>query len=128
MFRTAIARRVDFQSIKGSIMNTALARALSPGDLPTSADVVVIGAGVNGASTAFQLARRGAGKIVLLERRHLGAGATGKSGALVRAHYPNRPETQLTLESLKIFKNWGEEVGHGDPGFEANGFLRLVPP
>jgi sarcosine oxidase subunit beta len=109
-------------------MNSALARALSPGDLSTSADVVVIGAGVNGASTAFQLARRGAGKIVLLERRHLGAGATGKSGALVRAHYPNRPETQLTLESLKIFKNWGEEVGHGDPGFESNGFLKLVPP
>jgi glycine/D-amino acid oxidase-like deaminating enzyme len=108
-------------------MNTSLARALSPGELPPSADVVVIGAGVNGASIAFQLARRGAGRVVLLERRHFGAGATGKSGALVRAHYPNRPETQLTLESLKVFKNWGEAVGHGDPGFEANGFLRVAP-
>ncbi len=109
-------------------MNTNLARALTPDQLPASADIVVIGAGVNGASAAFQLARRGAGRVVLLERRHLGAGATGKSGALVRAHYPNRPETQLTLESLRIFKNWGEEVGHGDPGFEANGFIRVVAP
>jgi sarcosine oxidase subunit beta len=109
-------------------MNTSLAKALSPEQHPTSADVVVIGAGVNGASTAFQLAKRGAGRVVLLERRHFGAGASGKSGALVRAHYPNRPETQLTLESLRIFKNWGEEVGHGDPGFEANGFLRVVAP
>jgi len=108
-------------------MNTALVRALAPEDLPSSADVVVIGGGVNGASTAFQLARHGGGRIVLLERQHFGAGATGKSGALVRAHYPNRPETQLTLESLKIFKYWGEEVGHGDPGFEANGFIRLAP-
>lgn len=113
---------------QGTYMNTMLAAALSPDDHPTSADVVVIGAGINGASTAFQLARRGMGQVVLLERRHFGAGATGKSGALVRAHYPNRPETQLTFESLKIFKNWGEEVGHGDPGFEANGFLRIGRP
>lgn len=98
------------------------------GDLPTSADVVVIGGGVNGASTAFQLTKRGIRDVVLLERRQLGAGATGKSGALVRAHYSNIPETHLTLESLKIFRNWGDEVGHGDPIFEAPGFVRVVAP
>lgn len=96
--------------------------------LPRTAEVVVIGGGVNGASTAFQLTRRGVRDVVLLERRQLGAGATGKSGALVRAHYSNVPETRLTLESLKIFRNWGEAVGHGDPGFEATGFVRVVRP
>ncbi|HKG26501.1 MAG TPA: FAD-dependent oxidoreductase, partial [Thermomicrobiales bacterium] len=96
--------------------------------LPRSAEVVVIGGGVNGASTAFQLTKRGVRDIVLLERRQLGAGATGKSGALVRAHYSNVPETHLTLESLKIFRNWGDLVGHGDPGFEATGFVRVVAP
>jgi sarcosine oxidase subunit beta len=97
-------------------------------DLPRSADVVVVGGGVNGAATAFNLARRGAGKVVLLERRHIGAGATGKSGALVRAHYSNVPEAALTLESLKIFWNWDEHVGFGDPGFQKVGFFRTVKP
>jgi sarcosine oxidase subunit beta len=89
---------------------------------------VVIGGGVIGASTAFQLSKRGVRDVVLLERRQLGAGATGKSGALVRAHYSNVPETHLTLESLKIFRNWNEVVGYGDPGFEVTGFLRVVAP
>ncbi len=96
--------------------------------LPRSAEVVVIGGGVIGASTAFQLTKRGVRDVVVLERRQLGAGATGKSGALVRAHYSNVPETHLTLESLKIFRNWGDVVGYGDPGFEATGFVRVVAP
>lgn len=106
-------------------MNTWLTSQLSA-ELPTTADVVVIGGGVNGASTAFQLAKHGAGKVVLLERRHICAGATGKSGALVRAHYSNVPETQLTLESLKMFWNWDEYIGFGTPRFEQTGFFRIV--
>ncbi len=97
-------------------------------DLPSTADVVVVGGGVNGAATAYNLAKRGVGRVVLLERRHIGAGATGKSGALVRAHYSNIPEAQLTHESLKIFWDWDEHVGFGDPGFEKVGFFRTVNP
>ena len=96
--------------------------------LPKSADVVVIGGGVSGLSTAFQLVKRRAGRVVVLERKHLGAGASGKSGALVRAHYSNVPESRLTHESLKIFRNWGEEVGHGDPAMQATGFIRVAAP
>lgn len=95
---------------------------------PRTAEVVVIGGGVIGASTAFQLAKRGVRDIVLLERRRLGAGATGKSGALVRAHYANVHESRLTLESLRIFRNWDEEVGAGSCGFEATGFVQVVSP
>ena len=108
-------------------MNTWMAAA-SRNELPKTADVVVIGGGVNGAATAYNLAKRGVGNVVLLERRHIGAGATGKSGALVRAHYTNVPESQLTLESLKIFWDWEEHVGFGDPGFEKVGFFRTVNP
>jgi sarcosine oxidase, subunit beta len=97
-------------------------------ELPQSAEVVVIGGGVNGASTAFQLTRRGVRDVVLLERRQLGAGATGKSGALVRCHYANPHESRLTHESLKVFRNWDEIIGHGSPGFEATGFLQVVTP
>jgi sarcosine oxidase subunit beta len=97
-------------------------------ELPASAEVVVIGGGVVGASTAFQLTRHGVKNVVLIERTHLAAGATGKSGALVRAHYANAPETQLTVESLKIFRDWENQVGHGDPGLRTVGMVRIVPP
>jgi sarcosine oxidase subunit beta len=97
-------------------------------DVPASADVVVIGAGVNGLATALQLARRGAGTIVVLERRQIGAGATGKSGALVRQHYTNVHESLLTMHSLPTFVNWADEIGFGDPKFQQPGFLRVVSP
>src|SRR3954449_11315635 len=82
-----------------------------PRYLPRRAGVVVIGGGVNGLSTAFQLAKRGVKDVVVLERAHLGSGASGKSGALVRSHYTNIPETRLTHESIKIFQNWADVVG-----------------
>ena len=95
--------------------------------LPTVAEAVVIGGGVNGLSAAYQLTRKGI-RPVVLERSHIGAGATGKSGALVRAHYSNPEETQLALASMRIFRDWDEQVGAGDPGLEPVGFLRLVAP
>lgn len=97
-------------------------------DQSRTAEVVVIGGGVNGVSVAFQLAKRGVRDILLLERRQLGAGATGKSGALVRCHYANIPEAQLALESLRIFRAWEVEIGAGSPGFEATGFIQVVSP
>ena len=105
-----------------------LARGESSHDLPRGARIVVIGGGVNGLSTAFQLAKRGVRDVVVLERRHLGAGATGKSGALVRCHYANVPEARLTQESLHIFRNWDKEVGAGSPGFTPTGFIQVVAP
>jgi len=90
-----------------------------------TADVVVIGGGANGTSTAFHLALLGVRNVVLLERRQLAAGATGKSGALVRMHYTNPTESRLAFESLKIFRNFAEIVG-GDCGFEGVGFVQLV--
>jgi sarcosine oxidase, subunit beta len=90
-----------------------------------TADVVVVGGGANGTSTAFHLTLLGARDVVLLERRQLAAGATGKSGALVRMHYTNETESRLALESLKVFRNFGEIVG-GDCGFEGVGFVQLV--
>ncbi len=92
-----------------------------------TADVVVIGGGAIGASTAFHLTILGVGNVLLVERRHLAAGATGKSGALVRMHYTNEAESRLALESLKVFRDFDAIVG-GSCGFEAVGFLQLVGP
>lgn len=92
-----------------------------------TADVVVIGAGANGCSTAFHLAQMGAGKVVVVEQGHLAYGASGKSGALVRTSYANEPETRLAVESINYFSNWGELVG-GDCGFQKIGLLTFTPP
>src|SRR5215207_7040120 len=75
-----------------------------------------------GASIAWQLARRGIGKVTLLERSNIAAGASGKTGALLRQHYSNRPEATLAHLSLQIFRNWSEFVG-GDCGFVESGLV-----
>lgn len=91
-----------------------------------TSDVVVIGGGVVGASTAFHLARLGAGSVTLLERApQLAAGASGRSGALVRTHYTNAPEAAMAWAALPWFERWGERVG-GHCGFVRTGFLQLV--
>jgi glycine/D-amino acid oxidase-like deaminating enzyme len=92
-----------------------------------TADVVIVGAGVMGASIAFQLAKRRAGKIVVIDKEHVGRGGSGRSSALIRMHYSHAPEVQLALISLKMFENWHEEVG--EPGdFRKTGFVRIVHP
>jgi sarcosine oxidase subunit beta len=91
-----------------------------------TADVVVVGGGVVGASTAFQLATLGISRVVLCERYWPAAGASGKSGALVRTHYTNAPEARLAHTSLRYFRHWSDAVGHGDCGFLNCGMVRLV--
>jgi sarcosine oxidase subunit beta len=89
-----------------------------------TADVVVIGCGVHGASTAFHLAARGL-DVAIVEATSLAAGATGKSSALVRMHYTVPEEALLAWESWRYFTNWQELVG-GSCDFTRTGFVRLV--
>lgn len=95
--------------------------------LPPTADIVILGAGVVGASIAFHLAKRKAGKIVVLDKDHVGSGGSGRSSALIRMHYSFPPEVQLALVSLTMFQTWQELVGaSGD--FRKTGFVRIVHP
>jgi sarcosine oxidase subunit beta len=90
-----------------------------------AADVIVVGAGVVGASVAFHLAERGVDTLVL-DRQGPAAGSTARSGALIRAHYPTALEADLAWESLTdYFEPWGERVG-GGCGFTRTGFAYLV--
>ncbi len=94
---------------------------------PTTADIVILGAGVIGASIAFHLAKRKAGKIVVIDKGHVGQGGSGRSSALIRMHYSYPPEVQLALVSLHMFKHWRDVVGAaGD--FRKTGFVRIVHP
>jgi sarcosine oxidase subunit beta len=95
--------------------------------LPKSADVVILGAGVVGTSIAFHLAKRRVGKIVVIDKDHVGRGGSGRSSALIRMHYSFPAEVELALISLRMFQNWQEVVGA--PGdFRRTGFVRIVHP
>ncbi len=91
-----------------------------------TADVIVVGAGVQGASLAFHLARRGA-SVVILERGTVAVGATGRSSGFVRMHYDLESEARLAWASFPYFAAWDEIVGEGDCGFVRTGFVQLVP-
>ena len=91
-----------------------------------SANVVVIGGGVNGTSIAMNLARMGAGKVLLVEKGHLASGASGRSGAMVREHYLHPVLVKMAMEASDIFHNFGDVVG-GDARFTQTGRLLLSP-
>jgi hypothetical protein len=90
------------------------------------AEVIVIGAGVQGASLAFHLAQRDV-DVLVIERSTVAAGATGRSSGFVRMHYDLEGEARLAWDSFPTFVDWDERVGAGDPGFVRTGFLQLVP-
>ena len=91
-----------------------------------TADAIIVGAGVHGASLAFHLAERGVRSLVL-EQAVVGGGATGRSSGLVRMHYDVEAEARLAWRSYAYFSDWAARVG-GECGFTTVGFLQLVPP
>ncbi|MEO7602396.1 MAG: FAD-dependent oxidoreductase [Sphingomicrobium sp.] len=80
------------------------------------ADVIIIGAGIIGLSTAFQIARRSALKIVVLEKGPgLGERSTGASSAVCGFRY-SRPEmVQLAKNGIEAYRNWSEYLGAATP-------------
>jgi len=94
-------------------------------DLPTAVDVAIVGGGIMGTSLAWALAKRGAGRVALFERSVIAAGASGRTGALLRQHYSNRPEATLVRESFEVFANWPEVVG-GPPVHTPTGLVVIV--
>ena len=91
-----------------------------------TAEVIVVGAGVQGASLAFHLAGRGA-RVLVLERETVAAGATGRSSGFVRMHYDLASDARLAWASFPYFQDWAGMVGHGDCGFVRTGFLQIMP-
>lgn len=78
---------------------------------PTSADVVIIGGGIMGVSTAFHLASRGVKNIVLLERHRLGRGSSAKPMGGVRANFSDPNNVMLGQRSLESFRTFYEDFG-----------------
>jgi sarcosine oxidase subunit beta len=90
--------------------------------------ILVAGAGAVGASIAYHLALRGAGRVVLCDREDVAGGSTGKAMGGVRQQFSTAPEVELARESIGFFEELGppyfEQVGYlfvatTEPGLEA---------
>lgn len=92
----------------------------------TTADVVVVGAGIMGASCAWHLASRGLTVSVLEKDVGPAMGSTGKSAAGVRVQFTTAANIQLSMSSLPVYRGFEERHGH-DVGYRDIGYLLLVP-
>ncbi len=91
-----------------------------------SADVVVIGAGVMGASAAYHLALRGMTNVVVLEKEQfVGQGATGRCAGGVRYQFGTEINVRLSIESLRMLSDFRQEIGQ-DIGFRRCGYLFVL--
>jgi sarcosine oxidase, subunit beta len=80
--------------------------------LPNTADIVIIGGGVMGASTLYHLAARGQKNVILLEKdEFFGQGATGRCAGGVRYQFSTEINVRLSLESLPMLERFKEEIG-----------------
>lgn len=89
-----------------------------------AADVIIIGAGIMGAATAYHLARRKYGRVVVLERDGICSGSTAMASGGVRHQYAHQIGIQLTRQSIVVYENFEAEFGV-DPQFHQNGYLIL---
>jgi sarcosine oxidase subunit beta len=88
-----------------------------------TADVVIIGGGVTGASTAFQLTRRGVRDVIVVDKSFVASGGTGKSSACVRQHYSTLETCRMILFALDCFERFEELTGGHSCGFRRTAYL-----
>ena len=92
---------------------------------PTQAEIVIIGGGIIGCSTAYHLAKEGAKDVVVLEGGQLTNGSTWHAAGLVGQLRSSANITQLLKNSVELYKNLEAETGLAT-GWKMNGGLRLA--
>ncbi len=88
-----------------------------------TAEIVIIGAGIVGASIAYHLTEAGCKDVLVLEREtRLGLGSTGKSMGGVRAQFATDVNIRMSLHSIPFFARFEEATGF-DSGYKPHGYL-----
>ncbi|MGH3119141.1 MAG: NAD(P)/FAD-dependent oxidoreductase [Gaiellales bacterium] len=97
-------------------------------DLPTGAELLVIGGGVIGAATAFYAARAGLKPVILERRPALATLTTAAATGAFRLQFDNEDEFRLVSESVEMFLNFSEATGQDryDPQVRTQGYLWLT--
>jgi glycine/D-amino acid oxidase-like deaminating enzyme len=91
---------------------------------------LIVGGGVMGTAIAMELARHTdpiAEPVVLCERDGLAAGSSGRSGAILRAFYSDRPVARMAHDSLRAYASFGARTGR-PIGFHRTGVLTIAGP
>lgn len=98
---------------------------MSNATIPNKARVVIIGGGVIGTATAYQLAKRGWTDVVLLERNTLTSGTTWHAAGLITQARPTHGMRAIVQRSLEIFKNLEQDTGFST-GYVQTGTIHLA--
>ncbi|MGC8757979.1 MAG: NAD(P)/FAD-dependent oxidoreductase [Caldisericaceae bacterium] len=88
-------------------------------------DVVIVGAGISGLSTAYYLGKSGVKKVLLLDKSYIGAGSTGRCGTGIRQQFTTREHIVLMRESVKLWQEWEESLPY-PIHFRQGGYLWLL--
>jgi sarcosine oxidase, subunit beta len=92
----------------------------------STAQVVIIGAGIMGASIAYHLAARGCTDVLILEQAETEiSGSTARSAAGVRHQFSTEVNVRLSLYGVERLKHFGEEIG-GQAELRQVGYLFLI--
>lgn len=90
-----------------------------------TADVVIIGGGVIGVSSAYYLSKSGAGKVLVLEKDLLGSGSTGRCAGGIRRQFSTAVNVAFSKYSLDVYKNFEDKFGISCD-FKKTGYLFLA--
>lgn len=87
-----------------------------------SAEIVIIGGGVSGLSTARALVELGHRDVLVLERGAVGSGGSGKSSGIVRCHYGIKSLAAMAWHTLPILEHTVEILG-AESGYRNSGYI-----
>ena len=73
-------------------------------------DVVIIGAGVHGLSTAYYLAKQGITHVAVIDKGYVGGGASARNTAIIRANYLTKQGIPFFRESLRLYQDLAKEL------------------
>ncbi len=95
-----------------------------PESCPKKADIVIIGGGIIGVSTAWFLAKQGV-DVVLCEKGHIAGEQSSRNWGWVRSQGRDRRELPMMIESMNIWRGLEVEIGE-DVGFNQGGCLYMA--
>lgn len=110
------------EAIPANLVSQTWSKAFEPPtSIPSNADVVIIGGGIIGVSSAWFLARQGV-NVVLCEKGHIAGEQSSRNWGWVRQQGRDAREMPMIIESMKIWQTLEDDIGE-DVGFMRTGCI-----